>query len=354
MLRRDALKRLAVAPWLFRSGLLRAAEAAPTSAPAATVEPLRTLEIEIDPQTQEAAVPTSVAISPNGQLIAAGADDHRVRLWNATDGTLTAHLDEHADWVRSVAFDPAGKKLVTAGDDHMVVLWDLATTSVLHRVEVPRGIVHSTAFRPDGKTLAAAGFDDVVRLIDAETGAVVKELQASSTDQRAAVFSPNNQLLACGGRDGTIRIWDLDGYKVVRSIPAHRMRIRALAYSPDGSLLASAGDDRKYFLWDANGQRTAALAPPPGRIFSLAFLGSDQLASGGSDNVIRILDVQTRRETAHLTGHAGSVAALAHFADGGLLASAGFDTTIRLWKPQGSQAPLQTTQLPTLAPPRVR
>ena len=225
---------------------------------------------------------------------------------------------------------------------------------MLHRVEVPRGIVHTVAFRPDGKTLAAAGFDAVVRIVDAATGDVVRELQASSTDQRAAAFSPNNQLLACGGRDGTIRIWDLEGYQVVRSIPAHRMRIRALAYSPDGSLLASAGDDRKFFLWDLDGKRAATLPTPPGRIFALAFLGPDQLASGGSDNVIRILDVQTRRETAHLIGHAGSVAALAQHSDGGWLASAGFDTTIRLWKPQGTAAPLQTTQSPMLAPPRLR
>lgn len=353
MNRRDALKLIGVAPWLATAAA-RCGLAAEAPSPTTSLEPLRTIEIEIDPQTQEAAVPTSVAISPNGQLLAAGADDHRVRLWNASDGTLTAHLDQHTDWVRSVAFDPSGKKLLTGGDDHQVVIWDLATTTVLQKLEIARGIVHSVAFRPDGRLAAVAGFDEVVRLIDVESGAVVKELAAPSTDQRVVVFSPNNQQMASAGRNGVIRIWDLNDYSVVRDIPAHRMRVRALAFSPDSTQLASAGDDRKYFLWKNDGTREATLAAPPGRIFSLAYIGSDYLASGGSDNLVRILDVQTRRETAHLVGHAGSVAALAYHVDGGLLASAGFDTTLRTWKPNGSASPVQTTQRPTLAPPQIR
>src|SRR5207248_2378429 len=129
-----------------------------------TIDPLRTIELEIDPVDQEAAVPSCVSISPNGQLIAAGCDDHRVRLWNLSDGTLVAQLREHVDWVRAVAFHPSGKQLLTAGDDRAVLLWDLATSGIAHRFEAPTGVVHCAAFRPDGKWAAASGFDDVVRV----------------------------------------------------------------------------------------------------------------------------------------------------------------------------------------------
>jgi WD40 repeat protein len=353
MQRREALKWLGLAPWATASwaalaGLpdpTRAGElvlTAATEGAAATptrTDPLRTIEIEIDPVDEEAAVPTCVAISPNGQLVAAGADDHRVRLWNLSDGTLITQLREHADWVRAVAFHPAGKKLLTGGDDRVVLIWDLETHAVLHRVKVPQGVVHCAAFRPDGKEAAASGFDDVVRIIDIESGEVKHELKASGSDVRALAFSPNNQMLAAAGRDGVIRIWNLSDYKLRIDIPAHRMRIRALAFSPDGSQLASAGDDRKYFLWSIDGTRDATLAHPNGRIFSLAFLGPDHLASGGSDNVIRVLDVRSRRELAQLVGHSGSVAALDYNADGGILASGAFDTTVRLWKPLAGQGP---------------
>jgi hypothetical protein len=352
MQRREALKWLGLAPWASSWALwggtppatsaagpellLTAAESAP--APTRT-DPLRTIEIEIDPIDEEAAVPTCVAISPNGQLVAAGADDHRVRLWNLSDGTLITQLREHVDWVRAVAFHPAGKKLLTGGDDRVVLIWDLETHAVLHRIKVPQGVVHCAAFRPDGKEAAASGFDDVVRIIDIETGTVKRELKASASDVRAVAFSPNNQLLAAAGRDGVIRVWNLSDYSLRIDIPAHRMRIRALAFSPDGSQLASAGDDRKFFLWSLDGTRDATLGHPNGRIFSLSFLGPDHLASGGSDNVIRVVDIRSRRELAQLVGHSGSVAALDYNADGGLLASGGFDTTVRLWKPLAKTPP---------------
>jgi WD40 repeat protein len=267
------------------------------------------------------------------------------------DGTLITQLREHVDWVRAVAFHPAGKKLLTGGDDRVLLIWNLETHAVEHRVGIPQGVVHCAAFRPDGKTAAAGGFDDVVRIIDIENGQVARELKASASDVRAIAFSPNNQMLAAAGRDGVIRIWNLADYSLRLDIPAHRMRIRALAFSPDGTQLASAGDDRKYFLWSIDGTRDATLSHPNGRIFSLSFLGPDHLASGGSDNVIRVLDVRSRRELAQLVGHSGSVAALDYNVEGGLLASGGFDTTVRLWKPLAGQvvpANERTTTRPTL------
>jgi len=356
MHRRDALKRIAsalpvgvLAHYDVRRPLCAAD--APTSLGSTAYEAERTIELEIDPETQEAAVASSAAISPNGQIVAAGADDHRIRLWNIADGSLIAQLREHTDWVRAVAFHPTGKRLASGSDDRSVLLWDLESHDVAHRFEVTTGVIHNVAFRPDGKLLASVGFDDTVRLYDVDAGELVQELKCSASDVRAVAFSPNNRKLAAAGRDGVVRIWDLGDFKPQADIPAHRMRIRAIAFTPDGEQFATAGDDRKLFLWNIDGSRSAALAAPPGRVFSLVFTGQDQLVMGGSDNLIRVLDVRSRRELAQLTGHTGSVAALDCHADSGMLASAAFDTTIRLWKPQGAARPAaKVTQVPTLAP----
>lgn len=356
MHRRNALKLIAsalpigvLAHYDIRKPLCAAD--APSPVNSAAYEAERTIELEIDPETQEAAVASSAAISPNGQIVAAGADDHRIRLWNIADGSLIAQLREHTDWVRAVAFHPTGKKLASGSDDHSVLLWDLESHGVAHRFDVATGVIHNVAFRPDGKLLASVGFDDIVRLYDVDAGKLVQELKCSASDVRALAFSPNNQKLAAAGRDGVVRIWDLGDFKPQADIPAHRMRIRAIAFTPDGSQFATAGDDRKLFLWNIDGSRAAALAAPPGRVFSLVFSGQDYLAMGGSDNLIRVLDVRSRREIAQLTGHTGSIAALDCHADSGLLASAAFDTTVRLWKPQGAARPAaKVTQVPTLAP----
>ncbi|MCE9608391.1 MAG: WD40 repeat domain-containing protein [Planctomycetia bacterium] len=354
MLRRDALKWLGCAlPAAYFGQMPVRADVAPGKAATPTSSALRTIEIEIDRETEEAAVASSVVISPNGQIVAAGCDDHRIRLWNIADGSTIAQLRSHNDWVRGVAFHPQGKKLVSVGDDYAVLLWDLETNAVVHRHDVATGVLHAVAFRPDGKIFATAGFDDQVRIFDVATGKITQQLTVPAADVKALAFSPNNQQLAAAGRNGVIRVWDLTGFKQLRDIPAHRMRVRSIAYSPDSSQMASVGDDRKFYLWNADGTRAATLPTPAGRLFSLTFLGPDFLASGGSDNLIRVLDLRSRRELAQLSGHTGSVAGLDYHAESNLIASAGFDTTVRIWKPALTESsPAKITQRPTFAPPQ--
>ena len=115
----------------------------------------------------------------------------------------------------------------------------------------------------------------------------------------------------------------------------------------DALRIVTAGDDRKFFSWAVDGTRESTLANPPGRLMAAVFLDADRIAVGGSDNIIRVIDVATRRELQQLIGHTGSIAALDYFADSGLLVSCSFDTTVRLWSPTGVRTPNQVTTRPT-------
>src|SRR5258707_5176728 len=69
-----------------------------------------------------------------------------------------------------------------------------------------------------------------------------------------------------------------------------------------------------------------------GSVWALAHSPDGRLlASGGQDRVIRLWDLHERRELAPLAGHLNTVVALAFAPAGDTLASAGADRTIRLW-----------------------
>jgi hypothetical protein len=68
---------------------------------------------------------TSVAFSPGGGLLASGADDGTVKLWEVQSRTLLTTLEGHTDRVSSVAFSPDGGLLATGSNDGTVKLWDV-------------------------------------------------------------------------------------------------------------------------------------------------------------------------------------------------------------------------------------
>jgi glucose repression regulatory protein TUP1 len=70
---------------------------------------------------------TSVAISPDGRLVAAGSLDTAVRIWDVQTGALIEKLRGHRDSVYSVAFTPDSKGLVSSSLDKTLKYWDVRT-----------------------------------------------------------------------------------------------------------------------------------------------------------------------------------------------------------------------------------
>src|SRR5262249_15333413 len=108
----------------------------------------------------------ALAQSPDGKLLATGADGGLVRVWDAAAGRLLRKVTHTTVTARSpvsgLAFTPDGASLLTADGNGLVCVWDKdgKETSTF----TAAGAVHGMTVAPDGKRLAVLGPGPEVRL----------------------------------------------------------------------------------------------------------------------------------------------------------------------------------------------
>ena len=114
----------------------------------------------------------------------------------------------------------------------------------------------------------------------------------------------------------------------------HPPWVWSVAYSPDGGTLASGSTDETIRLWDiATGEVLATLSGHTNEVYSVAYSPNGRtLASGSRDNTVRLWDVATGEILATLSGHTKAITSVAYAPAGGTLASGGYDNNgVRFW-----------------------
>ncbi len=70
-----------------------------------------------------------MSFSPDGTMLASGADDGVVKLWGVATRENIATLKGHTSGVHSVSFSPDGTMLVSGSSDGTILLWDMSPYS---------------------------------------------------------------------------------------------------------------------------------------------------------------------------------------------------------------------------------
>src|SRR5262249_5954999 len=136
-----------------------------------------TKEAEVGSGFPEAV--TSLAVSPDGKLLAAGCADCKLRLFDGRTGELKKVWDDDIARAWWVVFSPDGKTLVSQSRDKTVKVWDVQTAKVLRTLQGNKASVMAAAFSPDGKLFATGG---IVRENDKVTGGEVILWDAQTGD----------------------------------------------------------------------------------------------------------------------------------------------------------------------------
>ena len=263
----------------------------------------------------------ALAVRPGATAVVVGTDDGRLvgldlesddRVFEHQPGATASGVQRAVLWIE---FSPSGMEFAVQLASGDTLRYRYPEGELLSRWSGPPLTASVASYSPDGSTLlVSGGASDApphcrapwVRLFDVLRGReLVRIDHTSDPDSHVnwAGWSAAGDLLATAGADGQVRLWHAKGEALGRAFGeplTHLGPVYCAAFSPDGLVLATGtdvGPNSEAILWD--------------------------------------LESRTSRP---LVGHSGRISSLSWSPDGGRLASASEDRTVRLWNREGAEA----------------
>jgi periodic tryptophan protein 2 len=252
--------------------------------------------------------------------------------------------------VRCAAFHPQSDILVVGFSSGIFGIYELPGFTTIQTLSVSQNDIDFVTINETGEWLAF-GASKLGQLLvwEWKSESYILKQQGHFDAMNALVYSQDGSRIITGADDGKIKVWDaVSGFCIV-TFTEHTSAVTALEFSKKGNVLFSSSLDGSVRAWDLIRYRNFRTFTAPNRIqfTSLAIDPSGEIVCAGSndDFDIHLWSVQTGQLLDRLSGHEGPVSSLCFGNEGGLLASASWDRTVRVWSIFGRQTQVEPFQL---------
>eukprot|EP00842_Homolaphlyctis_polyrhiza_P001800 jgi/Hompol1/2620/HPOL_002982-RA len=260
----------------------------------------------------------AIAYSPDGQFIATGGDDGKLKLWNTQTGFCFVTFTEHSGGITAVEFAKRGQVVFSASQDGTVRAFDLVRYRNFRTFTSPSVVQFSSLSVDPSGEIVVAGSSDTFEIFvwSMQTGRLVDILAGHEGPISSLAFSPMDNVLASSSWDQTVRIWNLFSRDKQSEMFEQQSEVLSIAYTPDGKYLAATTLNGQINVWnldlakqvssiegrkDISGgrsetDRTTAENSASGKCFTSLCFTSDGSAiiAGGNSKYVCIYDVKSK------------------------------------------------------------
>ena len=216
-----------------------------------------------------------------------------------------------------------------------------------------RAALWSIDVSPTGQHVVTASEDRTAIVWEARTGRELHVLDGHGSVVRAVRFSGDGRFIVTGSLDRTASVWDAANGAKLAQTPMHTTGILAVAIDRTGRFLATASLDGKLSMFAVDaavGQIIASGAPLQAHVGQIYDLALDPtaaiIASAGADKLVKLWRIGESEPFVTLAGHQGIVRSVAFDPGGERLVTASDDRSARIWNVrQGRELKMLTGHL---------
>lgn len=211
----------------------------------------------------------AVAISPDGNWLAAGDQKGFLRIWNFADLKENVKVRAHDARLLQLAFSPNSQTLATTSYSGEVRFWQVSDGKKLGSGKVSDHELARMAFLSETQLV---GVGRETSIWNVEQNSNEKVLTTAYITAPALGLSADRKQIAFGDQDAKVQFWDLATSSLTER-PLLGAAAHLIDISHDGKLIATASRDSTIRIWDAaTGQPVQVIDADGGRTTGLQWI----------------------------------------------------------------------------------
>ena len=192
---------------------------------------------------------TSLWYNFRGNLIATGAANGTLKLWDSLYGSEFKRLNSFKEAILALTFSTDNQNLIAWYADWTIRIWTMNSNKPYNNFHGHSDWINCCSFSHSSNSLITGSSDRQIKLWDIVKGFCTKSFSGLST-WLSLDSVQYGSLFASGHKDGTVKLWTPNTKNWVKQIEVHESGITSVNFTSEGRYLMTTSQDHEIKLID--------------------------------------------------------------------------------------------------------